>query len=175
MIFDVAAPIRVIIQANYGSGLDQPWSAYKWGFTDVNGGYWVGLEYFHQMTTNGHRWNLCADAKDGLLGLQYYVSYDTIVIDPETLGYLYHVSGLKGVPLDLMGPGNGKYKFTTKDVNNQPGSCENNAAKCKGGWWWGCNGDENIVLNGPKGCGFYFKLLILNIQMSRTYIRISQF
>ena len=54
----------------------------------------MGNENIYQMTNNGRQWNVCADVKDAL-GLQYYVSYSTFIVDSESIGYTYFVSGMK--------------------------------------------------------------------------------
>ena len=114
-----------MIQINQGFGLDQGWQAYKYGFSDANGGYWLGNENIYQMTNNGQRWNICADVMDKM-GIPYHVSYSTFILDSESAGYTYFASGMQGAPIDLMGPDSRKYKFTTKDMNNQPSTCANN-------------------------------------------------
>ena len=123
-----------MVQINEGFGLDQGWQAYKYGFSDSNGGYYLGNEHVYKMINNGHQWNLCSDMMD-LFGNQYYVFYSKVVLDSESAGYTYFASGMKGsAPIDPFGPDSRKYKFTTKDMNNQPSACENQAVACKGGW-----------------------------------------
>ena len=169
----VPAKLNYVVQINQGFGLDQNWQAYKYGFSDANGGYWLGSENVYQMTNNGHQWNVCADVKD-VLGLQYYVSYSTFIVDSESSGYTYFASGMQGAPSDALGPNSRKYKFTTKDVNNQPTSCANQAVANKGGWWWSCSGGGDVVLNGAGSTGFKYSILFLNLNLKRSYIRISQ-
>ena len=160
------------MQVNQGSGLDQNWQAYKYGFSDSNGGYWMGNENIYQMTNNGHQWNMCVDAVD-TYSMRYYVFYSTLILDSESAGYTYFMSGMQGAPADPMGQDSRKNKFTTKDVNNQNSNCANQAVACKGGWWWSCSG-SGLVVNGVGNCGFAYTLYGVSLQLKRTYVRISQ-
>src|SRR6218665_1780403 len=93
--FCFTASPNYVMQVNQGFGLDQNWQAYKYGFSDSNGGYWLGNENMYKMTNNGYQWNLCADVKDEL-GIQYYVLYTTYIMDAESAGYTYYLSGMIG-------------------------------------------------------------------------------
>src|SRR6218665_4213993 len=148
------------MQANLGYGLDQTWSAYKYGFSDSNGGYWIGFENLYRMTKNGKTWKLCADGRDEH-GVVAFAAYQQFVVDSESAGYTYFVSGFTGssIGLDIFGATARKYKFSTKDVNNQECCCAENAMKCKGGWWYSCTTSltsASVVLNGAGSRGFYW-------------------
>lgn len=173
-MFDIlAGPVTYTMQVNRGFGLDQPYLAYKDGFSDANGGYWIGLETLHQMTTNGAKWKICCFAQE-TSGAVHYVSYSTFIVDPESAGYTYFVSGLIGAPIDFMGPNSQKYKFTTKDVNNQPSGCSNYAVTAKGGWWYSCS-RLPMVLNGVGSNGFYFQIVIVTFKFEFSLIRVASY
>jgi len=145
----------ILVQANLGYGLDQTWSAYKYGFSDSNGGYWIGFENLYSMTNNGNTWKVCFDAKDEY-GMVFNIPYNQYVQDSESDGYTFLMTGATG-SYDFFGSTSRKYKFSTKDVNNQPCCCAEHAATCKGGWWYACTTSttsDTILLNGVGKCGF---------------------
>jgi len=162
-----------VVQVNKGSGLDQGWQAFKYGFSDATGGYWLGNENMYQMTNNGHQWNICAEVVD-TAGIVYQVSYSKFIVDSESDGYTYFASGMSGSPSDMLGPDSRKNKFTSKDVNNQIGTCANQAVASKGGWWWACSNSDKIILNGVGSTGFKFPLYGFSIPLKSCVIRISQ-
>jgi len=167
---------NILIQANLGYGLDHTWSAFKYGFSDSNGGYWIGMEPAHLMTNNGKNWKICLDAFDEL-GLVSSSAYEQYVVDSESAGYTYFVSGPTG-SYDPLGSTSRKYKFSTKDVNNQPCCCAAQAASCKGGWWYSCETSLTsltTVLNGAGKSGFYWSTPYgTHTQLKYTYIRAKQ-
>ncbi len=166
----------ILMQANLGYGLDQTWSAYKYGFSDSNGGYWIGFENVYRMTNNGKTWKLCIDGNSEL-GIPMSSPYNQYVQDGEDAGYTYLVSGPTGC-YDLFGTTSRKHKFSTKDVNNQPCCCAAQAASCKGGWWYSCEPSLTsltTVLNGAGKSGFYWRTPYgTHTQLKYTYIRAKQ-
>ena len=169
---------NILVQANIGFGLDQTWSAYKYGFSDSNGGYWLGFENIYRMTNSGKTWKVCIDVKDetGALGSS---SYNQYVQDSESDGYTYLMTGPTGSYInDLFGSTSRKYKFTTKDVNNQPCCCANQAISCKGGWWYSCTPSPTsgtIILNGVGKSGFSWSTpLSPPIKYTYSYIRMIE-
>lgn len=146
-------------QVNYGYGLDQTWAAYKYGFSDANGGYWMGNENIHLMTNNGATWQICLDAQL-LSGIQYSLLFRSFVLHSESAGYTYFMSNVAGTGAnDPLGSTNGQIQFSTKDVNNQPCCCAEHAIRCKGGWWYSCSTSSSTIpfaFNGVGSCGFYW-------------------
>lgn len=171
-MFDIlAGPVTYTIQINRGFGLDQPYLAYKDGFSDANGGYWIGLETLHQMTTNGAKWKICCFAQE-TSGAVHYVSYSTFIVDPESAGYTYYASGMTGSPVDPLSSNSRKYKFTTKDANNEPSGCSNFAVTAQGGWWFGCS-RLTMVMNGVGSNGFYIDVFFFTIKFKLSVIRVA--
>jgi len=166
----------ILAQANLGYGLDQTWSDFKYGFSDSNGGYWIGFENLHRMTNNGKTWKVCFDVKDEL-GVVFNVPYNQYVQDGESDGYTYLITGATG-SYDFFGSTSRKYKFSTKDVNNQPCCCANQAASCKGGWWYSCTPSPTsaiIFVMGAGQCGFSWRTAITPaVLLKYSYIRIKQ-
>jgi len=145
-----------MIQQNIGNGLDQTWSAYKNGFNDGTGGYWIGNENLYRLTNNGTTCRLCIDmwTTEGSILIASYTSF---VVGKETDGYNYTASGFDGkalVSVDAFGQSNSFYKFNAKDQNNQPG-CTNYASSLRGGWWYPCSAPQT-VLNGVGSTGFFW-------------------
>jgi len=165
-----------VIQINLGHGLDQPWYAYKYGFSDAYGGYWHGLEDVHRMTNNGKNWKICVDLKDEF-GLVFSIPYNQYVQDGEDVGYTYLMTGATG-SYDPFGSTSRKYKFSTKDVNNQPCCCAEQAATCKGGWWWSCTASmtsASMALDGAGDCGFFYSIPFgPPIQFKSSYMKLRQ-
>src|SRR6218665_496778 len=150
---------NLVIQINLGHGLDEPWSSYKYGFSDAYGGYWHGLEDVHRMTNNGKIWKFCIDVKDEF-GFTFSIPYNQFVQDGESDGYTYLMTGATG-NYDFFGTTSRKYKFSTKDRNNQPCCCAEQAGTCKGGWWYACSSSMvsiSMALDGVGTCGFYYSL-----------------
>jgi len=168
---------NILVQVNHGNGLDQTWSAYKYGFSDSNGGYWLGLENGHLMTNNGKNWKVCIDGQDEL-GTWLMVAYQQFVVDSESAGYTFFVTGVTGSSYDFFGSTSRKYKFSTKDVNNQPCCCAEQAASCKGGWWYSCTTSMTtvtVILNGAGKCGFSYSVPFgPPIQLRHSYMRMNQ-
>ena len=146
-------------QINLGHGMDQPWSAYKYGYSDSYGGYWHGLENVYKLTNNEKKWKFCVDLKDEF-GLVFSIPYNEYVQDGESFGYTYFLTGATG-SYDPFGSTSRTYKFTTKDVNNQPCCCANQAISCKGGWWYSCTASmssASMALAGVGDCGFFYSV-----------------
>ena len=156
-----------MIQQNTGNGLDQTWSAYKYGFNDATGGYWIGNENLYRLTNNGITCGLCIDLLNTGGGI-LRVSYTSFVVGKETDGYNYTASGFSGTTKDTFGKSNSFYKFSAKNQNNQPG-CTNYATTLKGGWWYPCN-DTQTVLNGIGSTGLVWAATPSNQFLKESYM-----
>ena len=167
---------NIVIQVNLGHGLDQPWIAYKYGFSDSYGGYWLGFENLYKLSNNGKPWKFCVDLKDEF-GFVFTIPYNEYMQDGESVGYTFFVAGATG-SYDPFGSTSRKYKFSTKDVNNQPCCCAAQAATCKGGWWYSCTTSMvsvTTVLYGAGTCGFFYSLPFgPPIKFVSSYIKIKQ-
>lgn len=142
---------------NTGSGLDGTWNSYKYGFSTASGGYWHGNEPLYRMTNDGTRWGLCFEGQDVFV-TPWLVTYQTFIMDSEAVGYTYFTNGVMG-GADVFGATNRKYKFTTKDRNNQGCCCANMAVPAKGAWFYSCAPiltSATVVLNGIGSDGFYW-------------------
>ena len=105
------------------------------------------------MTNNGKTWKVCFDAKDEY-GFLFNIPYNQYLQDSESDGYTFLMTGATG-SYDLFGSTSRKYKFSTKDVNNQPCCCAAQAATCKGGWWWPRTTSTNSATVALNGAGKY--------------------
>merc|ERR1712110_820914 len=90
------------------------WDDYKYGFGDLHGNFWWGLEKLHQVTSK-RSYELRVDMV--LNGTDYFAVYDTFMIFGETENYKLRVAGYSGTAGDAMDAHNGMM-FTTKDRDN---------------------------------------------------------
>ncbi|KAL2086386.1 hypothetical protein ACEWY4_017445 [Coilia grayii] len=111
----------------------RPWDAYKKGFGNADGEYWLGLEAIFRLTW-GVKYELRVDMED-FEGGSAYAQYPSFSIDSEDDGYKLHLSGyVDGGAGDSLSYVNG-YKFSTYD-KDQDGSSSNCADTYHGGFWF---------------------------------------
>ncbi|XP_028140670.1 microfibril-associated glycoprotein 4 isoform X2 [Diabrotica virgifera virgifera] len=109
------------------------WRDYKFGFGDLNGEFWMGLENIYHMTafeTNELLIELTDRDKKNA-----YAQYTSFSIGPEKDGYPLNVlKGFSGDAGDALTP-HLNAKFTTHDVDQDtnPGNC---AQMYNGAWWY---------------------------------------
>ena len=109
------------------------WQAYKTGFGNLNGNFWLGLDNVHEVTKIPSTLRVDLKNWDGSVG---YARYSSFNIDDEKNKYKLHVSGYTGNIHDDFGDvnTNGMY-FTTTDWDNDQ-NIFGNCANLHGGAWW---------------------------------------
>uniref|UniRef100_A0A6P7GRB7 Ficolin-2-like n=1 Tax=Diabrotica virgifera virgifera TaxID=50390 RepID=A0A6P7GRB7_DIAVI len=113
-----------------------PWRDYKFGFGDLSGEFWIGLENIYRMTafeTNELLVELTKTNKKKVFG-----KYEAFAIGSELDGYILNkLEGYSGTIGDSL-----KYhinaKFTTLDLD-QDDDDESNCAELHDGAWWYSN------------------------------------
>ncbi|XP_063404710.1 ryncolin-2-like [Mytilus trossulus] len=108
------------------------WNAYKQGFGDQSQEFWLGNDYLHLLTSQGH-YSLRIDMED-FENRQTYAVYDHFSVGSESSGYILSVSDYSGYAGDSMAFQNGQ-KFSTKDRDNDKSSTDC-AVVYKGAWWY---------------------------------------
>ncbi|XP_028140671.1 fibrinogen-like protein 1 isoform X1 [Diabrotica virgifera virgifera] len=119
-----------------------PWGDYKFGFGDLMGEFWIGLENIHLMTA--------FESSELLVELtdtdkkNYYAQYSSFSIGNEKDGYILNkIGGFSGdAGNSLIGHYN--QKFTTFDVDQDQDSDGNCAQKREGAWWYNNCIDSNL-------------------------------
>ncbi|XP_005111093.2 fibrinogen C domain-containing protein 1-A [Aplysia californica] len=120
------------------------WTDYKYGFGDLSGNFWFGLEKIHQLT-NQIRFELRIDFK--YKEVDYFASYSKFFLQGETDNYKIQLSGFQGNVVNDMLIHNGA-AFSTKDRDNNS-DIQDCAQQYKGGWWYSICHEVN--LNGLWG------------------------
>ena len=143
------------------------WDDYKYGFGDLTGEFWMGLDRLHNITSvKDRKYELRIDLQTGIqIGLpppnKTYAVYQNFQISSEEDGYRLSASNYRGNAGDSL-----KYhvnrRFWTRDRDQR--SC---ALHFGGGWWYRSNGTcAHNNLNGrhpkkdsgrnPSGPGLIF-------------------
>lgn len=141
----------VVIQRRTSGDVDfyQNWEDYKYGFGNVYGNFWMGLEKVHQLTWK-RRYELRIDLTHN--GVDYYANYANFTLFGEPEKYKLRVSGYSGNSSDGLGYHSNR-PFTTKDRDNDASAGSNCATQFHGAWWYGkCH---NSNLNGDWGNNNY--------------------
>ncbi|XP_049915453.1 microfibril-associated glycoprotein 4-like isoform X1 [Epinephelus moara] len=112
----------------------RPWDHYKMGFGVAAGEYWLGLENLFSLTLR-KKYELLVDMED-FDGNKVFARYSLFSVDPESYGYMLHVSGFTdGGAGDSLSYHNGQ-KFSTFDRDQdalEGGSC---ARTYLGAFWY---------------------------------------
>jgi len=113
------------------------WTDYKNGFGDLNGEFWFGNEFIHQLTKNkGDKGMRLRVELESHYGQSAWAEYDTFRVDGEDQEYRIWVGGYSGNASDSLSAHNG-FKFSTVDRNNdQAPKCCPCAPAYGGGWWF---------------------------------------
>ncbi|XP_058120123.1 angiopoietin-related protein 7-like [Anopheles ziemanni] len=134
-----------VIQQRYDGSVDfyRNWTEYRNGFGALDGEFWLGLEYLHQMTTNRPH-ELMVEVKD-FHGNYGYAKYEEFEIGNESEKYVLKKLGLYSGTAGNSMQYNKNEKFSTFDRNND--RFGNKCAEERHGAWWyyGCT---NSNLNG---------------------------
>ncbi|CAH3194193.1 unnamed protein product [Porites evermanni] len=107
------------------------WTDYKWGFGNLNGEFWLGLDKINRLTKSNNK--LRVDLED-TTGKTAYAEYDMFAVTSERTKYQLSLGPYSGTAGDSFSGHRGQ-PFTTKDQDN-----DNNAGNCavayKGAWWY---------------------------------------
>uniref|UniRef100_A0ABM5ELV0 Angiopoietin-related protein 4 isoform X2 n=1 Tax=Pogona vitticeps TaxID=103695 RepID=A0ABM5ELV0_9SAUR len=150
-----AQPFDVLCDATPGGGgwtviqkrqdgsvdFDQLWEAYKTGFGNMSGDFWLGLEKTHQIMRDG-RFHL-------LIELQDWEG------NAQTVQFLFSLGGEEtAYTLSLLGPILGELEnamgdfpqlpFSTRDRDHDLKGDANCAKHLSGGWWFSTCGHVNL-------------------------------
>lgn len=124
-----------IIQRRQSKSIDfyRNWTDYKYGFGNLDGNFFIGLERMHALTqsTLHELWVQLGDFENATR----FAKYDTFAIGSEKQAYALNILGkYSGDAGDALRPHQG-YKFSTVDMDNDifPGNC---AKMFFGGWWY---------------------------------------
>nr|XP_006125584.1 angiopoietin-related protein 4 [Pelodiscus sinensis] len=120
---------------------DQLWEAYKNGFGDLSGDFWLGLEKIHHIVQEG-RYHL-------LIELQDWEG------NSHLIQFLFSLTGENtAYTLSLLGPLSGELEnalgdfrqlpFSTRDQDNDLKADTNCAKHLSGGWWFSTCGHANL-------------------------------
>ncbi|KFQ46851.1 Angiopoietin-related protein 4, partial [Nestor notabilis] len=120
---------------------DQLWDAYKNGFGDLRGDFWLGLEKIHRLVQEG-RYNLLIELEDWE-GNSQVVQF-VFSLGGESTAYM----------LNLLGPLSGELEnaigdfrqlpFSTRDRDHDLKADTNCAKHLSGGWWFSTCGHANL-------------------------------
>ncbi|XP_068012495.1 angiopoietin-related protein 4 [Melanerpes formicivorus] len=120
---------------------DQLWDAYKNGFGDLQGDFWLGLEKMHNLVQEG-RYNLLIELEDWE-GNSQVVQF-VFSLGGESTAYT----------LNLLGPLSGELEnsigdfrqlpFSTRDRDHDLKADTNCAKHLSGGWWFSTCGHANL-------------------------------
>ncbi|XP_039422255.1 angiopoietin-related protein 4 [Corvus cornix cornix] len=120
---------------------DQLWDAYKNGFGDLRGDFWLGLEKIHHLVQEG-KYNLLIELEDWE-GNSQVVQF-VFSLGGESTAYT----------LNLLGPLSGELEnaigefrqlpFSTRDRDHDLKTDTNCAKHLSGGWWFSTCGHANL-------------------------------
>ncbi|XP_063065703.1 microfibril-associated glycoprotein 4-like [Engraulis encrasicolus] len=130
----MGAWITVILKRVDGTvSFYRPWDAYKEGFGNKDGEYWLGLETMYRLTWPS-KYELRVDMEDWQGG-SVFAQYTSFSVESEDDGYRLRLGNyVDGGARDSLTYVNG-YRFSTYD-KDQDGWSSNCAHAHKGGFWF---------------------------------------
>ena len=132
-----------VIQRRMDGSVDfyRDWISYKYGFGNLNGEFWLGLDKINRLTEAQSC--LRVDLEDFEKNVRY-ANYSLFTVAGPTTNYRLTVGGYTGDAGNSMNGHNGM-QFTTKDRDHDNWN-RNCAEVLKGAWWY--NGCHYSNLNG---------------------------
>ncbi|NXP86630.1 ANGL4 protein, partial [Passerina amoena] len=120
---------------------DQLWDAYKNGFGDLRGDFWLGLEKIHHLVQEG-KYNLLIELEDW-------------EGNSQVVQFVFSLGGESSAyTLNLLGPLSGELEnaigefrqlpFSTRDRDHDLKADTNCAKHLSGGWWFSTCGHANL-------------------------------
>ncbi|KFO07077.1 Angiopoietin-related protein 4, partial [Balearica regulorum gibbericeps] len=120
---------------------DQLWDAYKNGFGDLRGDFWLGLEKIHHLVQEG-RYNLLIELEDWE-GNSQVVQFVFSLGDESTAYTLNLLGPLSGELENAIGDFR-QLPFSTRDRDHDLKADTNCAKHLSGGWWFSTCGHANL-------------------------------
>ncbi|XP_078603955.1 uncharacterized protein LOC144877784 [Branchiostoma floridae x Branchiostoma japonicum] len=163
----------------------QDWQAYKTGFGDLRGEFWLGNDNLHRLAAQDV-YELRVDLED-FEGNTAYAKYNIFRVEDEVHKYRLTVDGYSGTAGDAMTdparPHNGMY-FSTRDRDNDPHSTADCAEMYKGAWWYerchranlnglylgGAHQSDGDGVNWNPWKGSYYSLKITEMKIRPVFI-----
>ncbi|XP_068683391.1 ryncolin-2-like [Montipora capricornis] len=154
------------------------WDAYKRGFGNLNGEFWLGLDKIHRLTVSSSS-KLRVDLED-IHGNTAFAEYSSVTVASERAKYQLSLGKYSGTARDSLNYHRGQ-AFSTKDRDNDNNS-PNCASSYKGAWWFkNCHYSNlnGLYLNGKvdlKGMIWYhWKNSAYSVKRSEMKIRPQNF
>jgi len=125
----------LLIQQNVDGSdfFNRSWAAFKVGFSDARGNFWLGNDLLSQLTLTG-RYKLRFDLQSRANSNWYYAVYNTFTVSSEANNYALQVAGYSGnAGQDSFGYHEGMM-FSAYDRDND--RSERNCAATSGGGFW---------------------------------------
>ncbi|XP_062366128.1 angiopoietin-related protein 4 [Cinclus cinclus] len=120
---------------------DQLWDAYKNGFGDLRGDFWLGLEKIHHLVQEG-KYNLLIELEDWE-GNSQVVQF-VFSLGGESTAYTLNLVGpLSGELENAIGEFR-QLPFSTRDRDHDLKADTNCAKHLSGGWWFSTCGHANL-------------------------------
>ncbi|XP_015751258.1 PREDICTED: ryncolin-1-like isoform X5 [Acropora digitifera] len=151
------------------------WDAYKRGFGNLKGEFWLGLDKIHRLTVKDSK-KLRVDLEDNL-GNTAFAEYSSISVASEQAKYQLRVGTYSGTAGDSLRIHDGQ-AFSTKDRDYDSHSGKMCAVSFTGAWWYNACHFSNLngrYLNGQinwQGMSWYhWKNSYLSLKKSEMKIR----
>lgn len=109
------------------------WAEYKWGFGDLEGEYWLGLEYIYQLTQSGD-YELRVDLQDWANETRW-AKYKHFALASENHNYTLTLGDYEGTAGNSLKYHQGA-PFSTRDRDNDFNPRGHCARTFHGAWWF---------------------------------------
>ncbi|KFB49728.1 hypothetical protein ZHAS_00018381 [Anopheles sinensis] len=136
----------IVFQYRYNGKVDfyRSWAEYRDGFGTLDGEFWMGLKYLHQLTS-AQKHELIVEMKD-YNGSSAYAKYDHFEVGTEAQNFALKIGNYNGTAGDSLNYNQGM-EFSTEDRDNDNHRSLHCAEYHKGPWWHNVCTFAN--LNGP--------------------------
>ncbi|KAK8385822.1 hypothetical protein O3P69_016537 [Scylla paramamosain] len=109
------------------------WAEYKWGFGNLEGEYWLGLEYIHQLTQSGD-YEMRVDLQDWANETRW-AKYEHFSLSNEEHNYTLSLGDYEGTAGNSLRYHQGA-PFSTRDRDNDFNPRGHCARTFHGAWWF---------------------------------------